>query len=391
MNRLFRFFLPLGAALVLIVCAAAPAGAQKVANPGTFNFKLTSGVMKVKDQEFGFDESQNINFNGTVDRNGAVSVPTINFPAYPLEAGGFNLNVKINVVGPTVGTVNPLNGAVSLRLRVWIKIDGVPLGGDCRIASSGSPIDLNALVTGTNGGKTGTPYNVSTGTMKIVNGSYAVPSSSSCGLASGVVNDTVGLPSPAGNNSAEFNIRTGTLINRAINPALTVTPSSGTAPFTTTLSAAGSTVSAGPATYRWDFTNDGSIDQTTSTPSTTHTYTTGGTQAARVQVVDADGDVADATRALTVNAYPDLAIAANHTGDFRVGSPGQYRISLLNTGYAATSGPVTVTSVVPAGLTYSSATGAGWSCSATGQELSCSRAAAIAPGASAPELGINFA
>ncbi len=389
MNRAIRCLLPLGL-LAFLFAFAGPANAQKVANPGSVSFKLTSGVMKVKDQEFGFDESQNINFNGTVDKAGNISIPSITFPNYEMSAAGFNLTIKINVIGPTVGTINPLTGAVSLRLRVWIKIDGVPLGGDCRIASSSSPIDVNTLITGTSGPRTGTPYNPANGTMRIVNTAFAVPASSSCGLASGTVDSTVGLPSPAGNNAAEFNIKTTPNLNRAINPVLNVSPLSGTAPFTTTLNATGSTVTAGPATYRWDFTNDGTIDRTTTTPTTTFTYTAGGTPTARVQVVDSEGDVADATRQLTVAAFPDLEIGAAHSGDFRVGTPGQYRVNLKNVGYAATSGAVSVTSTLPAGLTYASATGTGWTCSAAGQDLTCNRTAAVAVGTNAPELGINL-
>lgn len=389
MNRLIRVLLPLGV-LAVLLGATATAGAQKVANPGNVNFRLTNGVMKVKDQEFGFDESQNISFNGTIDKAGAVTIPTITFPNYSISASGFNLTIKINVVGPTTGSVNPLTGAVSLRLRVWIKIDGVPFGGDCRIASASSPIDVNALITGTSGSRTGTPYNPANGTMRIVNSTFSVPASSSCGVAAGTVDSTVGLPSAAGNNAAEFNLRTTPTLNRAINPALTASPASGTAPFTTTLDASGSTVTAGPATYRWDFTNDGTIDQTTSTPTVTHTYTTGGTQTARVQVVDAEGDVADATRQLTVAAYPDIELGVTHAGDFRVGDTGRYAISLKNVGYAATTGPVTVSSTLPAGLTYDSATGAGWGCSAAGQDLTCSRSVAIGVGATAPELGLNL-
>lgn len=387
MSRLKHYLVPFLLTFFALAFAGT-ASAQKVANPGTFNFKLTSGVMKVKDQEFGFDETQNINFNGTVDKAGNISIPSITFPEYPISASGFNLTVKINVVGPTTGTINPLNGAVSLRLRVWIKIDGVPLGGDCRIASSSSPIDVNALITGTSGSRTGTLYNPADGTVRLVNSTYGVPSSSSCGIAAGTVDSTVGLPSPAGQNGAEFNLKAVPNINRAIVPALTATPTSGTAPLPVTLNAGGSTLSAGPATYRWDFTNDGTIDQTTSTPTVSHTYTVGGAQTARVQVVDSEGDTADATRQLTINAYPDLSITAAHDADFRVGSPGAYRVNVKNEGYAATSGPVSVTSTLPAGLSYTGTTGSGWSCTASGQDLSCTRGAAVAPGADAPELGV---
>ncbi len=399
MNRAIRCLLPLGL-LAFLLAFAGPANAQKVANPGTFNFKLNSGVMKVKDQEFPFDDSQNINFNGTVDKNGNINIPTMTFPDFLLENIPVlgSLTVKINVVGPTTGSINPLTGAASLRLRVWIKIDGL---GACHIASASSPVDVNALVTGTSQHpgsslvRTGSPYNLTSGHMSLVNATFSAPGAQDCKIggfigADGQVNDQVGLPSAAGNNAAEFNITTNTKLTRAIVPALTASPASGTAPFATTLNAGGSTAVAGVKEYRWDFTNDGTIDQTTTTPTTTHTYTSGGTPTARVQVVDTEGDVADATRQLTVTAFPDLQIGVTHDGDFRVGSPGRYRVNLKNVGYAATSGAVNVTSTLPAGLTYASSTGSGWSCSASGQDLSCSRTSAIAVNANAPELAVDL-
>lgn len=389
MNRATRWLVPLGLALALLLGLAGQANAQKVGNPGTYNFKITSGELKVKDQSFGFDESQNINFNGTVAANGAISIPSMTFPNFPISASGFDLTVKINVVGPTTGTINPLTGDMSLLLRVWIKIDGVPFGGDCRIASSSSPITLNTLVTGTSGSVTGTKYNLSAGTVRIVNGTYAVPESSSCGPAAGTVNSTVGLPSAAGNNTALFNILTTPKLTRGVTAALNASPTSGTAPFTTTLNAAGSTASAGIKEYRWDFTNDGTIDQTTTTATVNRTYTTGGTPTARVVVVDNDNDTAEATRQLTVNAFPDLELTAAHTGNFRVGNVETYRVNLKNVGYAATTGGSAVTSTLPAGLTYDSVTGTGWSCSTSGQNLTCNRANPIAVGANAPELGIR--
>jgi|GEM_PF-6612415 len=392
MNRVIRWLAPLGL-LIFLFGLAGPASAQKVGNPGTFNFKVDSGLMKVKTQEFAFDSSQNINFNGTIDKNGNINIPTMTFPDYPISASGFNLTVKINVVGPTTGTINPLTGDVSLRLKVWIKIDGVPLGGGCRIASAGSPVDVNTMITGTSGSggnqRTGVPYNLATGQVKLVNATFGVPGSSDCGVAAGTVDSTVGLPSPAGNNAAEFNITTTPKVTRGINPALTASPAVGTAPFTTTLNAGASTIAAPPASYRWDFTNDGTIDQITSVPTVAHTYTVGGTPTARVVIFDADNDSVETTTPLTVNAYPDLSLTAAHNDPFRVGNTESYRINLQNQGYAATSGPVNVTSTLPAGLTYSSVTGSGWSCSASGQDLTCSRPTPVGIGQSTPELGVN--
>src|SRR5205085_8058787 len=71
----------------------------------------------------------------------------------------------------------------------------------------------------------------------------------------------------------------------------------------------------------------------------------------------------------TINGVPDLTIAKSHSGNFTQGQSGTYTITASNSGGAATSGTVTVTDTLPAGLTYSSATGTGWSCSASGQTV----------------------
>jgi uncharacterized repeat protein (TIGR01451 family) len=82
---------------------------------------------------------------------------------------------------------------------------------------------------------------------------------------------------------------------------------------------------------------------------------------------------------------PDLRVTSTHAGSFTVGTPGVYTLTADNTlGTAATSGTITVTDTLPAGLTYSTATGTGWSCSAAGQVVTCTSNAAIAAGATNP-------
>ena len=49
---------------------------------------------------------------------------------------------------------------------------------------------------------------------------------------------------------------------------------------------------------------------------------------------------------------------------------------------------VTVTDTLPAGLTYNSSSGTGWSCSAAGQVVTCTHAPTINPGASLPPLSL---
>ncbi|MFN2587719.1 MAG: Ig-like domain-containing protein [Actinomycetota bacterium] len=90
-----------------------------------------------------------------------------------------------------------------------------------------------------------------------------------------------------------------------------------------------------------------------------------------------------------VNALPftasdaaDLSVTKSHGGAFVRGGTGTYRITVDNAG-PATSGSIIVTDTLPAGLTYRSSSGSGWSCScsAFSQTLQLTRSG-LAPGAS---------
>ena len=85
---------------------------------------------------------------------------------------------------------------------------------------------------------------------------------------------------------------------------------------------------------------------------------------------------------------PDLTINKSHSGDFYQGQTGAlYSIRVTNEGTAPTSGLVTVTDTLPSGLTATSLTGTGWSC--TLATLTCTRSDALAPSASHPEIALN--
>jgi uncharacterized repeat protein (TIGR01451 family) len=68
---------------------------------------------------------------------------------------------------------------------------------------------------------------------------------------------------------------------------------------------------------------------------------------------------------------PDLFIVKSHTTLFTAGTNATYSIALFNGGGAASSGAYTVVDTLPAGLTFVSATGVGWSCAASGQTVTC--------------------
>ena len=73
---------------------------------------------------------------------------------------------------------------------------------------------------------------------------------------------------------------------------------------------------------------------------------------------------------------PDLFIVKRHTDVFVVGANATYSIGLFNNGVTS-SGAITVTDTLPAGLTFVSAIGASWTCAAAGQVVTCTTSASI--------------
>ena len=69
----------------------------------------------------------------------------------------------------------------------------------------------------------------------------------------------------------------------------------------------------------------------------------------------------------------DLAVTKTHLGNFVRGSSGTYTLSVLNVGFAASFGAITVTDTLPDGLTPQSVVGAGWTCSIAAQTVTCNR------------------
>ncbi|MGA2716829.1 MAG: hypothetical protein ABSG41_27385, partial [Bryobacteraceae bacterium] len=84
----------------------------------------------------------------------------------------------------------------------------------------------------------------------------------------------------------------------------------------------------------------------------------------------------------------DLNISKTHSGNFTQGLNGAtYSVTVSNgAGAATTSGTVTVTEVIPAGLTLISMSGTGWACPGG---TTCTRADALAGGASYPPITVT--
>jgi len=95
-----------------------------------------------------------------------------------------------------------------------------------------------------------------------------------------------------------------------------------------------------------------------------------------------------ASDATTITQLPDLTIAKTHVGTFAQGQTGaSYTLTVSNTGSAPTSGTVTVTDTLPAGLTATAISGTGWTC--TLGAPTCTRSDALAAGSGYPAITLT--
>lgn len=82
---------------------------------------------------------------------------------------------------------------------------------------------------------------------------------------------------------------------------------------------------------------------------------------------------------LAPTSGPDLVVSLAHRGNVSVGHAVAYDIGVRNIGALPTSGPVSVTGTLPAGLEFLAAGsgGAGWSCVADAQVVTCTSSATV--------------
>lgn len=119
--------------------------------------------------------------------------------------------------------------------------------------------------------------------------------------------------------------------------------------------------------------------------SATTTYSSGGDLVLLLaQVVSATSD-----------PRVDLSITKSPVATpFAVGSNAAYTLTVSNTagpGLEREINPVSVVDTLPAGLTYVSAAGSGWSCGAAAQVVTCSRSTTLDPGQSYPPITLTVA
>lgn len=90
-----------------------------------------------------------------------------------------------------------------------------------------------------------------------------------------------------------------------------------------------------------------------------------------------------------IPAGPDLTLRMYKSGPLSVGQAGAFNIQVLNLGGTKSGGTITIRDTLPAGLSYASFNGAGWSCAADGQMVTCTNQTALDPQSSSL-LRLNF-
>lgn len=95
---------------------------------------------------------------------------------------------------------------------------------------------------------------------------------------------------------------------------------------------------------------------------------------------------------VTSEPIVDLSLSLAHAGNFVVGSNATYTLTVSSqAGSQQTDFPISVTDTLPAGLTYVSGTGAGWTCGAAGQLVTCTHAGPLNANSSLPAITLTVA
>jgi len=90
-----------------------------------------------------------------------------------------------------------------------------------------------------------------------------------------------------------------------------------------------------------------------------------------------------------VDVLADLGIRKSHSGKATAGEDFDFVLDVTNHGKSDSPGPITVTDSLPDQLTFVSAAGSGWDCSADGRLVTCERADGLAAGAHAPAITVR--
>jgi uncharacterized repeat protein (TIGR01451 family) len=106
-------------------------------------------------------------------------------------------------------------------------------------------------------------------------------------------------------------------------------------------------------------------------------------------LVESDTTNNSATDTDNVVPAADLSITKVAATAFAVDNTASYTLTVRNNGPQSASGTITVTDVLPAGLTSFSASGTGWTCANSSGTITCTMAGPLATGTNAPAITVT--
>jgi uncharacterized repeat protein (TIGR01451 family) len=136
------------------------------------------------------------------------------------------------------------------------------------------------------------------------------------------------------------------------------------------------------------FATDGSLYTSDTNGANSGIYKLSTTTGAATLVGSSGATLADLA---ALPAFADLQITKSSTSGFGVGQNAAYSLSVKNNGPQSASGPITVSDTLPTGLSYVSATGTGWACSAAGSVVTCTNAGPVANGVTLGAITLTVA
>ena len=426
-------------------------------------------------------------FEGTITRDangyGTINVPrgNVNFAPIPINLDGIAVIIRIQPAGDATGKIDPLTGRVDFRVPLKLKAEGNPLGislgGNCYIGSDGNPVVLNttthygtfpSVTSAGPGDRSGVyvadfvsdgsgfaggilpagPYSDEAGQWPLEPrlggigynfvsrnaGSWRgqdetlrAPAATDCGLATGTLNDTIGLPTAAGVSSASLDfefieipgVRTGSnaIVQKAVKSIFFSPETSGpvwdplekptlVSGQDITVNASNSRFTAGGNAnerYRFDFGSG--FGPWTTNPIANYTGPiipagTSQTVTVRVEVKDVDGDTDINSRELNLVPATDIQLTAKASSvagqKLRGGSSGTVELDVKNSAATDSSSlPIRLQASLPTGvsLTNLQKPNNNWTCTSDASSIDCSLPAAqLGPGVTdAFELAVDVA